>query len=264
MAFGGMLLLCICLHLLEIRNSSVVIKSSGKLAPGTNEIPFSISLSNDGKTGYQRFYDTFHGGNISIQYLVTAELSRGYLQKSLSVTKEYIVECDKGFTSEQSIRANVVSFYITQDTQKHQLMPELTIAGHFRVTGTIPTECAISSPLCGELIVESSAVIIRSIDILLLRVESILAGERIITEAATVQTTQIADGDVCRSLAIPIYVILPRLLVCPTLIAGPFSVEFQVSISITFESELSKLYSKSDLKTPMPWVVLETLPLRIY
>lgn len=32
--------------------------------------------------------------------------------------------------------------------------------------------------------------------------------------------TQIADGDICRSLTLPIYVLLPRLLVCPTLFAG--------------------------------------------
>lgn len=63
-------------------------------------------------------------------------------------------------------------------------------AGRFRVTGKIPTACSISNPLSGELIVESSAVPISSIDIQLLRVESILAGERIVTDTSAVQTTQ--------------------------------------------------------------------------
>ncbi|CAA6665304.1 unnamed protein product [Spirodela intermedia] len=243
--------------------NSVVVSSSGKLAPGTNEIPFSITLRKDDAKDIQRFYDTFHGGNISIQYLITADISRGYLHKSLSATKEFIVQRDKGSVLDLPVAADIVSFYVTEDTQKHQLIPELT-TGRFRVTGKIPTSCSISDPLIGELIVESSAVPISSIDIQLLRVESILAGERIVTDTSAVQTTQIADGDVCRSLVLPIYVILPRLLVCPSLVAGPFSVEFQVSIVITFQSELSKLYPKSDLRTPRPWLAMQTLPLRIY
>lgn len=31
---------------------------------------------------------------------------------------------------------------------------------------------------------------------------------------------QIADGDICRNMTLPIYVILPRLLTCPTSLAG--------------------------------------------
>lgn len=62
--------------------------------------------------------------------------------------------------------------------------------GGFRVTGKICTQCSLSEPISGELTVEASAVPILSIDIHLLRVESILVGERIITETSLVQTTQ--------------------------------------------------------------------------
>lgn len=122
----------------------------------------------------------------------------------------------------------------------------------------------MADPLTGELIVESSAIPIHSIDIQLLRVESILAGERIISDTSVIQTIQIADGDVCRSMTLPIYVILPRLLVCPMVLAGSFSIEFQVSIVISFQSELSKLYPKSDLRTPRPWIATVTLPLSLF
>ena len=64
------------------------------------------------------------------------------------------------------------------------------LAGNFRVMGKIPTTCSISNPLCGELVIESSSVPISSIDILLIRLESILAGERIVTDVSSVQTTQ--------------------------------------------------------------------------
>lgn len=62
--------------------------------------------------------------------------------------------------------------------------------GGFRVTGKICTQCSLSDPISGELTVEASAVPILSIDIHLLRVESTLLGERIITETSLIQTTQ--------------------------------------------------------------------------
>ncbi|KAJ6340404.1 hypothetical protein OIU77_008209 [Salix suchowensis] len=144
---------------------------------------------------------------------------------------------------ERSVSPEMAIFYITQDTQRHPLLPEIK-SGGFRVTGRISTLCSLLDPISGELTVETSAVPISSIDIHLLRVESVLVGEKIVTETSLIQTTQIADGDVCRNLTLPIYVILPRLLTCPSVFAGPFSIEFKVSIVISFQSELSKLHKK--------------------
>lgn len=62
--------------------------------------------------------------------------------------------------------------------------------GGFRITGRMCTQCPISDPIGGELTVEASAVPIQSIDIHLLRVESILIGEKIATESSVIQTTQ--------------------------------------------------------------------------
>lgn len=62
--------------------------------------------------------------------------------------------------------------------------------GGFKVSGRICTQCLVSDPLVGELTVEASAVPIYSIEIHLLRVESIMVGEKIATETSIVQTTQ--------------------------------------------------------------------------
>ncbi|KAK8914612.1 hypothetical protein KSP39_PZI024263 [Platanthera zijinensis] len=228
-----------------------------------HHIHFSFYLSSEEKSGCGMLYETFHGGNISIQYLINADVTRGYLHKPLSATLELIVEHDDARLTQAPVAPELVNFFITQDTQKHELLPELS-SGRFQVTGNISTQCSLSEPISGDLIVEASAVPIQSIDILLLCVESILAGERIISDTSVIQTTQIADGDVCRSMTLPIYVILPRLLVCPTVLSGPFSIEFQVSIVISFKSGLSKLYPKSDLRAPRPWLASLTLPLRVF
>ncbi|KAJ0048525.1 hypothetical protein Pint_17082 [Pistacia integerrima] len=120
---------------------------------------------------------------------------------------------------QRPISPEMVVFYITQDTQKHPLLPELKTGG-FKVTGKVSTQCSLVDPINGELTVEASSVPIQSIDLHLLQVESILLGEKIVTETSLIQTTQIADGDVCRKMTLPIYVILPRLLTCPTVFAG--------------------------------------------
>ncbi|OMO90572.1 Vacuolar protein sorting-associated protein 26 [Corchorus capsularis] len=245
---------------IPILNNIIEIKPSGKIVSGTTEVPFSILLRNPKEDNLERFYETFHGTNISIQYLATVDIMRGYLHKSLSATMEFIVESDKADLLDEPISPEMVIFYITQDTQRHPILPELK-SGGFRITGRIATVCSILEPLSGELTVEASAIPICSIDIHLLRVESVLLGEKIVTETSLIQTTQIADGDVCRNMTLPIYVVLPRLLTCPTVFAGPFSIEFKVAIVINFQSELSRLHPKSDPKTPRLWTAMETLPL---
>ncbi|KAL2461773.1 Vacuolar protein sorting-associated protein [Abeliophyllum distichum] len=238
------------------------IQSFGKIGPGTTEIPFFVTLKDLKEENREKFYDTYHGSNVNIQYLVTVDVVRGYLHKSLSATVEFIIESENDNFPVKPVSPEMVFFYITQDTQKHPLLPEIK-AGGFRVTGKICTQCSLLDPIVGELTVEASAVPVQSIDIHILRVESILIGEKIATESSLIQTTQIADGDVCRSMTLPIYVILPRLLTCPTIFAGPFSVEFKVSIVITFKSELSKKHSNYDPRTPRLWLAMESVPLEL-
>ncbi|XP_022737585.1 Down syndrome critical region protein 3 homolog isoform X2 [Durio zibethinus] len=247
---------------IPILSKILEIKPSGKIVSGTTEIPFSITLRNPKEDNLERFYETFHGTNISIQYLATIDILRGYLHKSLSATLEFIVESDKADLHDQPISPEMVIFYITQDTQRHPILPELK-SGGFRITGRISTQCSMLEPLSGELTVEASTLPICSVDIHLLRVESILLGEKIITETSLIQTTQIADGDVCRNMTLPIYVVLPRLFTCPTVLAGPFSIEFKVAVVISFQSELSRLHPKSDPITPRLWTAMETLPLEL-
>lgn len=68
---------------------------------------------------------------------------------------------------------------------------EYVFAGGFRVTGRIATQCSLTEPLMGELIVEKSAVPIYSIDVQLFRVESVAAGDRMATESSEIQSTQV-------------------------------------------------------------------------
>ncbi|KAK2573470.1 Vacuolar protein sorting-associated protein 26C [Acropora cervicornis] len=50
-------------------------------------------------------------------------------------------------------------------------------------------------------------------------------------------TGEIAEGDVCRGLGIPIYMIFPRLFTCPSLATANFKVEFEVNVVIILQDD---------------------------
>ncbi|KAG5391523.1 hypothetical protein IGI04_021486 [Brassica rapa subsp. trilocularis] len=175
---------------IQIVKKTIQVRSSGRIPPGTTEIPFSVNLRESGESIAEKFYETFHGTNINIQYLLTVDIPRGYLHKPLSATMEFIIESGRVDLPERPLPPEMVIFYITQDTQRHPLLPEIK-SGGFRVTGKLATQCSLQDPLSGELTVEASSVPITSIDIHLLRVESIIVGERIVTEISLIQSTQV-------------------------------------------------------------------------
>ncbi|CAM6083270.1 unnamed protein product [Calypogeia fissa] len=247
---------------IQLMNKTVDISPAGKLIAGVTELPFHLALDLPSGGPFDTLYETYHGAYVNIQYLLTADVVRGYLQKTFSATTEFIVEYRPGKFQKSLISSEAVNFYITQDTQKHALSPIIR-SGGFRVTGKIATQCVLTEPVLGELVVEKSAFPVSSIDIQLLRVESVPAGEGMATERTEIQTTQIADGDVSRGLMMPIYIILPRLATCPSLSAGPFSLEFELSIMISFDSGVSKQHIQHESSASKQLIAMETIPLRL-
>lgn len=71
-------------------------------------------------------------------------------------------------------------------------------------------------------------------------------------DATEIQNIQIADGDVCRNLPIPIYMVFPRLFTCPTLETTNFKVGEEPLVTI------SKMEYKGILKRVMNWIFFLT------
>eukprot|EP00976_Prorocentrum_cordatum_P108842 1194919-Prorocentrum_minimum.AAC.4 len=58
-----------------------------------------------------------------------------------------------------------------------------------------------------------------------------------------VLTTQLADGDICRGLEIPIYMMPPRLFSCPSVKTSSFAVDFELNLVVAFDTEfIGRLY----------------------
>uniref|UniRef100_A0A8D0LDF6 Vacuolar protein sorting-associated protein 26C n=1 Tax=Sus scrofa TaxID=9823 RepID=A0A8D0LDF6_PIG len=185
---------------IQIINSTVEMAKPGKFPSGKTEIPFEFPLH---VKGTKVLYETYHGVFVNIQYTLRCDMKRSLLAKDLTKTCEFIVH---------SARA---------------LLPKFLIRGHLN-----STNCVITQPLTGELVVESSEAAIKSIELQLVRVETCGCAEGYARDATEIQNIQIADGDVCRSLSVPIYMVFPRLFTCPTLETTNFKVEFEVNVVV--------------------------------
>ena len=79
-----------------------------------------------------------------------------------------------------------------------------------------------------------SEAAIKSIELQLVRVETCGCLEGYAKDATEIQNIQIAEGDVCRNMSIPLYMIFPRLFTCPTLATDNFKVMSCASTSASF------------------------------
>ncbi|XP_078512984.1 vacuolar protein sorting-associated protein 26C isoform X4 [Lissotriton helveticus] len=190
---------------IQVITNTIEMVKQGKLPSGKTEIPFEFPLQ---VKGNKVLYETYHGVFVNIQYTLRCDMRRSLLAKDLSKTCEFIIH---------SLRAS---------------LPKFLIRGHLN-----STNCVITQPLTGELVVENSEVSIKSIELQLVRVETCGCAEGYARDATEIQNIQIAEGDICRSLPIPIYMVFPRLFTCPTLETTNFKIEFEVNVVVGLQDD---------------------------
>ncbi|XP_016320019.1 vacuolar protein sorting-associated protein 26C [Sinocyclocheilus anshuiensis] len=215
---------------IQLVSSNMEVVKPGKIPAGRTEIPFEFPLQ---AKGNKVLYETYHGVFVNIQYTLRCDMRRPLLAKDLSKTCEFMVHCQP---QKSKLQPNPVEFSITPETlqnvRERSSLPRFLIRGHLDATS-----CAITRPLTGELLLESSEVTIKSIELQLVRVETCGCAEGYARDATEIQSIQIAEGDVCRGLSIPIYMVFPRLFTCPTLETTNFKVEFEVNIVIVLQDD---------------------------
>lgn len=227
---------------ISLLSSTVEVAKPGKLPTGQTELQFEFLLkSAKGKP----LYETYHGVFISIQYSLKAEMKRPLLNKDLQKSCEFIIEQQPQSKSEPSKR---VEFSISPDSisinKKDNQVPNFLVKGHLD-----SVVCNIIKPFTGEVYVQHSDQPVKSIEIQLVRVETCGCAEGFAKDATEIQNLQIADGDVCRNLKIPIYMVFPRLFTCPTMETPNFKIEFEANVVVVFNND---------------HLVTENFPIRIY
>uniref|UniRef100_W5KNE3 Vacuolar protein sorting-associated protein 26C n=1 Tax=Astyanax mexicanus TaxID=7994 RepID=W5KNE3_ASTMX len=215
---------------IQLINSNIEVAKPGKVPGGKTEIPFEFPLQ---VKGNKVLYETYHGVFVNIQYTLRCDMRRPLLAKDLSKTCEFIHVLQP---QKSKVQPSPVDFTISPETlqnvKERNSLPKFLVRGHLDATN-----CVITQPLTGELVVESSEVAIKSIELQLVRVETCGCAEGYARDATEIQNIQIAEGDVCHGLPIPIYMVFPRLFTCPTLETTNFNVEFEMNVVIVLHDD---------------------------
>uniref|UniRef100_A0A803XW47 VPS26 endosomal protein sorting factor C n=1 Tax=Meleagris gallopavo TaxID=9103 RepID=A0A803XW47_MELGA len=217
-------------HCGEILSGVVVITSKDTVQHQgislTMEGSVNLQLSAKSVGVFEAFYN-------SVKYTLRCDMRRSLLAKDLTKTCEFIVH---SVSQKGKLTPSPVDFTITPETlqnvKERASLPKFLIRGHLS-----STNCIITQPLTGELVVESAEAAVKSIELQLVRVETCGCAEGYARDATEIQNIQIADGDVCRGLPIPIYMVFPRLFTCPTLETTNFKVEFEVNIVVLLHDD---------------------------
>uniref|UniRef100_A0A7S1XKB0 Arrestin-like N-terminal domain-containing protein n=1 Tax=Phaeomonas parva TaxID=124430 RepID=A0A7S1XKB0_9STRA len=207
---------------------NVPCRTPGRVHPGKTEIPFDFELqASNGK----KLYDTYHGMCINISYIISVAIERGSFARTLSYQLEFVVET----FPKPKTELRPLEFTITPDSIEHGEKTLDIKIPDFRVVGKLHKQvCPINMPFTGEVRIEKSEIPIRSINLQLIRSETVRSGGREETEASEVQDIQIGSGDVAREMVIPLYMIFPRLYTCPSVHTDRFKVDFEVWLVIYF------------------------------
>lgn len=203
---------------INLLQNSLELSAPGKLSAGNSEFHFELPLVC--KKEPRKLYETYHGVFISINYQLKCDVNvkRNFLGKSLQKVQQFCVQYKPTPLSDEATRA--VPFSLSMTNAKERVtMPR------FLITGRLDRlESCVTMPITGSLTVQHTEAPIRSIEMQLVRVETCGCDEGYSKDATEVQTIQIADGNVMPKLEIPIYMVLPRLFTCPTLLTKNFKI----------------------------------------
>jgi len=178
-----------------------------------------------------KLQETYHGVYIDAQYIITAEMLRGFPNKNIKKSIEFICKSKGKKQSEEK-----VAFSITPESLKNVVKQSTKKPLNFSIKGHFDSGiCNVEEPFTGEIVVEEADEEIKSIELQFVRVETCIYGDTDIREATEVQNIQLADGNVCHKLPIPIYMIFPRLFTCVTTVNKQFKIEFEVNVVVLFK-----------------------------
>ena len=153
------------------------------------------------------------------------------MARPLEDSKEFIVEVPEPAREEAEPEPFEITPANLENVATATSIPKFSIKGRlFHKT------CPINLPFTGEVTIQESEVPIKSIELQLVRVETVCdaAAGKTAKESTEIQNIQIGDGDVCRNIVIPMYMIFPRLFTCPTMKTKTFTVEFEVNLQVIF------------------------------
>ena len=232
---------------LPLISETMEIVPPGRVPEGLTEIPFEFPVPNKPSNNVAKtFYESYHGVYISVCYVILVECERGMMSRPLHREMEFVLEVPIKVIPDRAMHEFRLTRESLENVKPSAKVPDFIISGVFH-----NTNCAINKPFTGEIVVEMSETPIKSIEIQLVRVESIRDEQQAGTERTEIQNLQIAEDDVCLNMPIYLHMILPRLFTCITANSSKakFSIEFELNLIVIFETN---------------YMVTEKFPINIY
>mmetsp|Transcript_15446 Transcript_15446/g.22710 ORF Transcript_15446/g.22710 Transcript_15446/m.22710 type:complete len:310 (-) Transcript_15446:203-1132(-) len=212
----------------DLLHVEIEISSAGRVPGGVTEIPFEFVLEG---LGGQMLHETYHGVYIQVLYTLEVKCRRGLISRDLSKSLEIVVETPAIASPDPTPMA----FDITPTNLENLRPGILSQIPHFRVAGNIETiYCPINEPFKGEVTVLECENNVRSIELQLVRVETVTFEGQEGRESTEIQNIQIGEGDVVRNVPLSMHMVFPRLFTCSTMISQQFKVEFEINLLIIF------------------------------
>jgi len=231
---GGLRLTSTATLTTQLLVQSLQLAPAGKLAKGKTEFPFEFQVK---PLAGQELFETFHGLAVAIKYNIRVSLSpTGFLARKLVKETEFVVHVD---TTEEFPQPKEVPFILSSnDSLQFKKGSGSLGEDEFKIRGKfLSTTCHVNKPITGELTIEKSeAWAVEQAALHLMRIETVAKeGGGFNKQVSEIQTTQLIDGYVPEKLAMPIYLVFPRLFTCPSTHAPAFKIEFSVTLQVTLK-----------------------------
>jgi Vacuolar protein sorting-associated protein 26 len=164
--------------------------AAGKFSDGVTEIPFEFTVR---PVDSQQLVESYHGVFVSVIYSLQVTCERGMMKKALHKNVEFLVE----IPNSRAVDATpaVAPFDISPDNLENVSKAILATIPKFKVTGKLHRSTyPINQPFTGELTIQLSEAPIRSLELQLVRVETVVNDSQTSREATEIQNIQIGDG----------------------------------------------------------------------
>ncbi|XP_011561478.3 vacuolar protein sorting-associated protein 26C [Plutella xylostella] len=223
---------------INLINIAIELAPAGKIPAGVTEIPFEMPLQARGppSPGCPGLLETYHGVFVNITYTLKCSMKRSFLNKPLNTTCQFFVQyrpqeapplkpvrCE---ITPATIRAGDAGAGAARNIPPFQVYAEID-----------STVCALDKPITGKIRVDSCSARIKSLELQLVRVETVGGAEGYSRDATEIQNIQVGCGDTRRARDLPLHLVLPRLFTCPTTTTVYFKIEFELNIAVIFEDD---------------------------
>jgi len=212
---------------------TITLTESKYIAVDKTSFPFKFKVE---PSKSSKLMESYTGVYIIVHYEVAVDFKTPV--NSISHNQTFYVQVPDNTSATQQMKAQVprsLGFVVKPDSLLKGASAQNKKMPTFKITGKLFSDIVnIADEIEGVFCIEECDHDIKSIDLQLVRVESVEYKETKLVEATEVQNIQIADGNVIRFLELLVHMVLPRFYSTPSFSYKEFTVNFEMNLIFIF------------------------------